>query len=141
MDAKFKALRPLLQVSRPAGGWIRSIRQALGMTTRDLALRIGRSQQTVFALEKSEAENKINLETLAQVAEGLDCTVVYALIPRLDLETAMRRQAEKIANRLLGKVSKSMELEAQGLESEKSKAQAEQLVEELLVKPPRPFWR
>jgi predicted DNA-binding mobile mystery protein A len=141
MDAKLKALRPLLTIARPTRGWIRSIRRALGMTTRELAMRLGVSQPTVFALEQSEANNKITLESLAKAAEALDCALVYALIPRTGIEISVRKQAERLAHQMVRKVSKNMELESQGIDEERIKAQAGQLVEELLAKRPRPFWK
>ena len=62
----------------PPKGWIRAIRDAVGMTGGQLASRLGIRPQTVAALEKSEAAGSIQLSTLRRVAEAMDCTLVYA---------------------------------------------------------------
>ncbi len=141
LDAKIKPFHVLLKTSRPPRGWIKAIRQGLGMTTSDLARILKISQPGVIALEKSEAGNKITLETLAKAAEALDSVLVYAIIPRQDIEKSVRNQARRIAEEILKRASSTMELEAQGLGDKKNKAQAEELVEELLAKRPRPFWK
>ena len=46
---------------RPAGGWIRAVREALGMTNQQLAERTGRTPQTTLALQSREAAGTIQL--------------------------------------------------------------------------------
>lgn len=70
---------------RPANGWIQAIRTSLGMTSRQLAARIECSQSTLAALEKSEAEDRITLQSLRKVADALDCDLQYVLVPRSSL--------------------------------------------------------
>lgn len=65
----------------PPGGWIRAIRLALGMTSRQLALRAMVSQSTLEAAQRAESERTVSLRTLDRYAAALDCRVAYALIP------------------------------------------------------------
>jgi predicted DNA-binding mobile mystery protein A len=93
---QFQGLR---SISRPSRGWIRTIRQALGLTAVTLASRMGSSRQLPLQLEKSEAEDRITLKSLRAVADALDCDLVYALVPRsgsFSSEAAkrIRREAE-----------------------------------------------
>lgn len=69
----FKALG-----QRPPRGWIRAIRDALGMTLPQLAGRMNVSASAAIQLEQSEARGAINLATLERAARALDCTLVYA---------------------------------------------------------------
>lgn len=111
------------------------------MTTSELAKKLKISQPGVTSLEKSEAENTITLETLSKAANALDAVLVYAIIPRQEIEKSVHDQARRLANEMIAGTSHSMSLEAQALSEEKTKAQAEELAQELLVKRPRPFWK
>jgi predicted DNA-binding mobile mystery protein A len=97
----------------PPKGWIRAIRDALGMSGVQLAKRLKVSPQTVEAMEKSEAAGTIQLNTLKRAAEALDCTLVYALIPRTSLENTVRNRERQIATAALARVSHTMKLEDQ----------------------------
>jgi DNA-binding XRE family transcriptional regulator len=55
---------------RPSGGWIRGVRTAIGMNTRQLAERIGIARQATSKLELSELNDSISLRTLRKAAEG-----------------------------------------------------------------------
>ena len=93
----------------PVKGWIRAIREALGMTAEQLANRLGVKQPTLHELEQSEVKGSIELATLRRVAAALDCTLVYALVPRHSLEEMVRA----FSRRRLAPVEHSMLLEDQ----------------------------
>ena len=61
-------------LTSPKGGWIRAIRDALGMSSRQLASRLGVSQSRVTPLERAEAHGGATLKTLKEAAEALDCS-------------------------------------------------------------------
>lgn len=114
LDERLAAIKPVDRLQIPPRGWIRAIRDALGMTGVQLARRLDVSPQTVEAMEKSEANGTIKLETLRRAAEALDCTLVYALVPKTTLHGAVSSRARGLALRDLGRVAHSMKLEAQG---------------------------
>src|ERR1700677_319758 len=70
------------KLPRPSKGWIHTIRQALGVSSGELARRLGTSRQLPLQLEKGEAEDRITLKSLRAVANALDCDLVYAFVPR-----------------------------------------------------------
>lgn len=113
IDERLSALKPEDRFSPPPKGWIRAIRDALGMTGVQLANRMKVRPQTLEALEKSEAAGSIQLSTLRRAAEALDCTLVYALVPNSSLEGAVKARARRIAEREIGRVAHTMTLEAQ----------------------------
>lgn len=114
LDERLSPLKPEERFQPPPKGWIRAIRDAIGMSGVQLASRLGVRPQTVESIEKSEATGTIQLKTLRRAAEALDCTLVYALVPKDSLEDAVSRRARQIAIRDLRRVAHTMKLEAQG---------------------------
>lgn len=100
---------------RPPRGWIRAIRDALGMTAAQLGVRLGVSQPSVQKLERSEQEDTIQLSSLRRVAEALDCELVYVFVPRTPLEQTFDTAARAFARRELGAINHSMALEDQSV--------------------------
>jgi predicted DNA-binding mobile mystery protein A len=113
LDDRLAPLKPAERFRPPPKGWLRAIRDALGMTGVQFAARLKIRPQSLEALERSEATGAIQLKTLRRAAEALDCTLVYALVPNSSLEDAVRARARKIAVRELGRVAHTMKLEAQ----------------------------
>ena len=97
----------------PHRGWIRAVRDALGMTTGQLGRRMGISQSSTSALELSEAKEAIQLSTLRRAAEAMNCRLVYALVPAEPLEVMVRRRARQVAAEQLKPVVQNMRLEGQ----------------------------
>src|ERR1700689_3974500 len=93
LDERFRELGPSKRYAPPVRGWIKAFREALGMSTAQLAKRLGIKQPSLVALEQSEAKGTIELATLRRVAEALDCTLVHALVPNKPLETTFRDRA------------------------------------------------
>ena len=120
-DALDGRLSPMRQTDRftvPPKGWIRAIRDALGMSGAQLAAKLGMKPPSVVALEQSEAAATIRLETLQKAAAALDCELVYALVPRKPLEEIVQDRARMIALRELGGIAHSMGLEDQAVPDE-----------------------
>jgi predicted DNA-binding mobile mystery protein A len=132
LDERLMALKPEDRFNVPPKGWVRAIRDALGMTGVQFAKRLKIRPQSVEALEKSEANGSIQLKTLRRAAEALDCTLVYALVPNTSLDEAVCARARKIANRELGRVAHTMKLEAQGTGDTNLEARIEAYVRDVL---------
>jgi len=125
----------------PPGGWLRAVREALGITQAQLARRLGISRQSLQDFERAEAEGRITLESLERVARALDCRLVYAVVPENgSLDDIRMRRAEAVADRLLKPTSHSMKLEAQGVSERERKRQRKLLIESLLRESPRKLW-
>jgi predicted DNA-binding mobile mystery protein A len=138
-----KKLNPLMNAeafARPPRGWVKAIREALGMTTAQLAKRLGISQPSAVGLEKAETAKVITLQTLERAARALDCTLVYALVPRKPLETIVRERAREKARERLRTISHSMSLEDQRVDEEDEHEQLERLAQKLLEGPGSALW-
>jgi predicted DNA-binding mobile mystery protein A len=116
LDRALEPYRAARKELRPSKGWIRAIRQALGISSGDLARRLGTSRQLPLQLEKGEAEDRITLKSLRAAANALDCDLVYALVPRADSmqELIENRARAEAKNRVLG-IEHSMALENQAV--------------------------
>lgn len=138
IDRKLKDLRPLAHTARPAKGWVRAIRDALGMTTKQLGKRIGVSQPRITALEQAEVSGGVTLDSLERAAEALGCRVVYAFVPLVPLADTLEARAKEIADRQLAAVEQTMRLEAQGISNARVReGMRRQLMENLLRHPAR----
>src|SRR5271168_4983218 len=111
LDSRFAALRPLLKSQRPPKGWLRAIRDALGMTTAQYGKRLGVSQPRIVELEQSEVSGSVTLNTLQRAAEALGCRLFYVLVPEKPLAETVRERAEFVANRQSSAVEHTMRLE------------------------------
>jgi predicted DNA-binding mobile mystery protein A len=140
LDQRLDAMRKLEGLARPPRGWLRAIRDALGMTTTQLAKRIHVDQSRITRLEQAEAEGSVTLKTLRQAAEGLKCTLVYVLVPHQPLDDLLRERATQIADQQLARTHHTMKLENQALDKRGLKAERERLIEELLKGNPRRLW-
>lgn len=140
LDATLAKFSEAKTVQPPAKGWIRAVREALGMSGKQLAKRLQVSQPRVFKLEQDEPAGAVTLRTMQQTAEALDCVFVYALVPRSSLVETVRTQARLVAAERLQRVSHTMLLEAQGLSSAEQQDSLDVAVEELVRETPRDLW-
>ena len=99
--------------ARPKGGWLRAVRQALGMTTRQLASAVGVTQTAVVDAERNEASGDITFATLQRYAAALGCEVRYVLVPKHPLEQMLEERADRVAREQVSRVRHSMSLEDQ----------------------------
>ncbi|MFT7638236.1 MAG: putative DNA-binding mobile mystery protein A [Candidatus Omnitrophota bacterium] len=140
LDAKLQNKHFEDFIDLPPRGWIHAIRNGLGMTIRDLARRMNVSKSLIGQMETNEMRGALTLNSLARVADALDCKLVYKLVQKTTLENTYYKQAIKIAHDRVERVSHTMELEAQGLSDEEKKRLVEKEIAKIIVKMPRDFW-
>lgn len=110
----------------PRSGWIRAIRDALGMSSSELARRMGVSKGRVGQIEKGERERTITLDTLERAADALGCRVEYVLVPHQPLDDLVRAQATAKARAEIGAVDHTMALEDQRPDSGSTRERIEE---------------
>ncbi len=130
LDRSLEPFRAARAVPRPQKGWIRAIREALGISAGALGKMLGSSRQLPLQLEKGEADDRITLRSLRNVANALDCDLVYALVPKAGtmrelIENRARRQARKhvlrvehsmaLEDQAVGRIDEAVEEEARRL--------------------------
>jgi predicted DNA-binding mobile mystery protein A len=139
LEKRFSALRDA-QFARPRGGWVRAVRDALGLSSRQLANRMNVAQSRIVALEKAEATGSTTLKSLREAAEALDCKLVYALVPSRPLDNIIRDRARQKAFAQVTQVAQGMLLENQSLTTSQTKEEVERLTNEILSEPIRHLW-
>jgi predicted DNA-binding mobile mystery protein A len=132
LDERLTSLKPEKKLTPPPKGWIRAIRDALGMSGPQFAARLGIRPQSANGIEKSEATGSIQLKTLRRAAEALDCTLVYALVPKTSLEGAVQARARRIAMMELQRVAHTMTLEGQGVSEDALEARIEAYIRDII---------
>ena len=140
LDKKLNFLKNSDILTRPQRGWVKAIREALGMTTAQFGRRMGVSQPRASNVEKAEASGKITLESLERAAAALDCRFVYALVPHESLNAQVKARARRLAEKHLASVAHSMALEDQNVLDEDTQAQLERLIGQLLSAPGSKLW-
>ena len=140
LEASLQRLSPLRKVIPPKKGWIRAIRNALGMTARQLASRLGIAQQAVARIEKDELTGSVTIKTMRRVAECLDCVFVYGFIPRSSLEATLRKQAHQLAAKRIAQASQTMALEDQALSARENEKVLSEMIDKLVDTLPSDLW-
>lgn len=141
LDAALARWRSADLPSRPPSGWLKAIREALGIPATQLAKRLGVVTSTVTRLEASEADDTISLATLRRAAEALGCELHYALVPKQSLAGTLESRATTLARQRMAAVSHTMALEAQATSKNTVANQTRSLAESLLKGSRRELWR
>ena len=137
LDDRVREIGPASRFAVPVRGWIRAIRDGLGLSSSQLGKRLGITQPSVTALEQSEAKGTIELATLRRVAAALDCTLVYALVPNKPLEKTVRDRARQVLRGRREAIAHSMLLEGQAVPEEDLEALVDDFLREVN---PRRLW-
>ena len=141
-----KKLRPwtaLRADNVPRSGWIKAVRGALGMNTRQLAERVGVEQSNITRLEEREPSGKVTLERLAKAADAMNCRLIYAIVPNdrySDLEAIIDERARDLAQQLVRTTEHSMRLEKQGASDDDLTKEVDDLASQLKSKMDSRIW-
>lgn len=140
LDEVLAHFTPLRHRPPPPNGWAKTIREALGISVRQMSRRAGLSRTSITSAEAGEARGTVQFDTLQGLADALDCDLVYALVPRTSLAKTLEAQARRKAVDLVGRVADSMKLEAQGVADEASERQVRELAATILRDRGRHYW-
>ena len=121
-------------------GWIKIIREALGMTTAQLARRVGIDQSRISRLENNEAAGDLKLSSMKKIADGLGMQFVYGFIPSDSLEEIVQQQARKLARKQMDVVNQTMRLEDQELSQAEKASAFDDLVQKILIDDQKGLW-
>lgn len=141
-----KKLRPwtaLRTDNVPRSGWIKAVRGALGMNTRQLAERVGVEQSNITRLEEREPSGKITLERLAKTAHAMNCKLIYAIVPNdrfATLEAIIDERARDLAQQLVRTTEHSMRLEKQGANDDDLAKEVDRLANQMKSKMDSRIW-
>jgi len=140
LDETLRRFGPLRDSSPPVKGWIRAVRDALGMNGRQLANRLGEHRSRTEQIEKQELTGSLTFKTIRRVAEALDCVFVYGLVPRTSLEETIRSRAKQLASKRLDRAAHTMGLESQALGKNENNEILSNMIEDIIDDPPSNLW-
>jgi len=140
LDKRLSSMQNMELFMRPPRGWLKAIREALGMTTAQLGRRLGVVQSRVVAIEQAETKGTITLNSLEKAAQALNCRLVYALMPRQPLEDIVEQRASLLAKSRLKSTGHTMTLEAQGVDATDESEQLKRLIQQLVEKSGSKLW-
>ncbi len=127
LNSKMLAFASLQKVAPPPTGWIKAIRNAIGMSMLQLGKRLSITKQSVQDIERREKDGSISIKALREAARALDMQLVYGFVPNDgSLEELIDRKAKELAKQIVQRTSNSMKLEDQ----ENSKQRIEKAIEE-----------
>jgi len=114
LSTELAAFQSAKEVPRPVRGWLRAIREALGLSLEHVGRAAGASRQRIQRFEKAEAGDRITLRNLRRVAEAMDCVLVYAIVPKSSsLAKLAEQRARTEAAERVHSVEHTMALENQ----------------------------
>ena len=143
IEKKINPWKKLRTGKRPPSGWLKAIRGALGINTRQLAKRCCVQHSSILKIEKNETQDKASIESLKKLASAMNCQLIYAIVPKTgynSLEEIINHQAQLLAHKLVKKADHTMRLEAQGTSSKEIQRQTRKLANELKDKMDSRIW-
>ena len=111
LDKKTSDLKSAKNIVPQSSGWIKTVREAIGMTVSQLAARLGVTQPRITKMESNE--DNLKLSTMKKAAEAMNCEFVYYFKPRTTFQNLVDEQAQKKAAEVLKTVNVNMSLENQ----------------------------
>lgn len=140
LDKKLEPIRALENI-QPKNGWVKTIRNILNMSLRQLAVRLHVTPQAIDDLEKREALGTVTIKSLQDVADKLDMKLVYGFIPKDgSISSLVDRRVMEVAREIVMRTSHSMKLEDQENSQDRLQRAIEQKAEELKRTLPKYIW-
>jgi predicted DNA-binding mobile mystery protein A len=141
LDAKILQFKKIENIVIPSSGWVYSIRQALGMSLRQLGNRMGITPQSVKEIEEREQNETISIKVLRQFGKSLNLKLIYGFIPQSGtLEEIIEKRAYDLAIEIVNRTSISMKLEGQENNPARIHKAIEEKANEIAREMPKYLW-
>lgn len=141
LNGKLLSFAILSRIAIPPSGWIKAIRNTLGMSMQQLANKLLISKQAVLDIEKREADGSITIKSLRELGRVLDMELVYGFVPKDgSLEAMIERKANEMAKKIVLRTSNTMKLEDQGNSKERIEKAIIERTEEIKNEMPKILW-
>jgi predicted DNA-binding mobile mystery protein A len=139
LERRLAPLRKMTLVAPPKG-WVKAIRESLGMTARQLAARMGVAPSRIPVIEKAEVTGATTVRTLRQAAAAMNCAFVYAFVPVEPLDDMLRERATKKARSDVARLDHTMRLDNQALLKSDLDAELQHTIDRILSGSLRGLW-
>lgn len=140
IDQSAVSAKKIFQPNLAVQGWIKLMRQALGMSGAQLARRMKVSRALISNTEKAEMEGRVTINKMQEFAEAMDCEFVYCMVPKGKIETVLKERANQKAQLVLDRTNTHMALEDQALNKEQKKIELDRLTSNILKNELADLW-
>jgi len=141
LNEKMDKLTVLQHIIMPPIGWIKAIRNGIGMSMEQLGKKLSITKQAVMDIEKREKEGAITIKSMQEIAKVIDMKFVYGFVPNAgSLEQMIETRSLEIAIKIVQRTSTSMKLEDQVNSKERIEKAIKERAAEIINKTPKILW-
>ena len=141
LNEKMDQLNGMQHVIVPPIGWIKAIRNGIGMSMEQLGKKLSITKQGVMDIEKREKEGAITIKSMQEIAKAIDTHFVYGFVPKAgSLEQMIENRAFEIATKIVERTSTTMKLEDQANSKERIEKAIKERASEIINKTPKILW-
>ncbi len=141
LNEKMDQLNGMQHVIVPPIGWIKAIRNGIGMSMEQLGKKLSITKQGVMDIEKREMEGAITIKAMQEIAKAMDTEFVYGFVPNAgSLEQMIETRALEIAKTIVLRTSTTMKLEDQANSKERIEKAIKERAKEIINKTPKILW-
>jgi predicted DNA-binding mobile mystery protein A len=140
-DRKILLLKKAEELIVPSAEWVYTIRKALGMSLRQLGIKMEITAQSVREIEEREKNETVSLKVLKQFGKALDLKLIYGFVPKSgSLKAIIEKRANELAKEIVNRTSVSMKLEEQENDPKRIQKAIKEKTEELKLGMPKYLW-
>ena len=141
LNEKMNQLTGLQHINVPPIGWIKAIRNGIGMSMEQLGKKLSITKQGVMDIEKREKEGAITIKSMKEIAKAMDMQFVYGFVPNAgSLEQMIETRALEIAKIIVERTSTTMKIEDQANSKERIEKAIKERASEIINKTPKILW-
>ena len=141
LNEKMDQLNGMQHVIVPPIGWIKAIRNGIGMSMEQLGKKLSITKQGVMDIEKREKEGAITIKSMQESAKAIDMQFVYGFVPKAgSLEQMIETRALEMATKIVERTSTTMKLEDQANSKERIEKAIKERAKEIINKTPKILW-
>ena len=141
LNEKMLQLSGMQHVIVPPIGWIKAIRNGIGMSMEQLGRKLSITKQGVMDIEKREKEGAITIKSMQEIAKAIDMQFVYGFVPVAgSLDQMIEMRALEIAKTIVLRTSTTMKLEDQVNSKERIEKAIKERAAEIINKTPKILW-
>jgi predicted DNA-binding mobile mystery protein A len=141
LNEKLAQLTDLQHVIVPPIGWIKAIRNGIGMSMEQLGKKLSITKQGVMDIEKREKEGAITIKSMQEIAKAMDMKLIYGFVPNEgDLEQMIETRAIEMAKKIVERTSNTMKLEDQANSKERIEKAIKERASEIINNTPKILW-
>lgn len=141
LSEKMEALSVLKAVSIAPNGWVKTIRNAIGMSMEQLGKKLSITKQAIKDIENREKEGSITIRSMQEIGRALDMKFVYGFVPdAISLEAIIEKRSIEIATKIVERTSNTMKLEDQANSKDRIEKAIKERAAEIINKTPKILW-